>query len=310
VVCRHLADLDAATRTRVQHWIESGKVTVNGAPVHRSAARVDCGELISIALPDPKTRRVPAPENLPLEILYEDTWLLAVNKPAGVVVHPTYKHADGTLLNALLWRARDWPAGERPTIVGRLDRLTSGLVIAAKTRAVHSALQRAMASADKEYLAVVYGRGIPARGSIDLRLGRARDDRRRVVVSETFGVACATRFERIARVTADPVGLSLVRCRLITGRMHQIRVHLAARGWPIVGDPVYGRPHWARIPNGPLAAALHAFERQALHAWRVTFVHPITDERMSIEAPPPGDFARLQEIAGLMRGPARRRAPA
>ena len=237
---RHLADVDAATRTRVQAWIESGRVSVNGATVRRPATRVALGDGVSIALPPLEPRGGMAAEDLALKVLYEDDHLLVVDKPAGMVVHPTYKHATGTLMNGLLWRARDWPTGQRPSMIGRLDRLTSGIVVVAKSAALHDAPQRAMASKEcaKEYLAIVYGRVKTARGRIDLRL-RVDRDRRKVIASTTAGAASLTRFERLASVAAPSAGLSLVRCRLVTGRRHQIRVHLAARGWPIVGDATY-----------------------------------------------------------------------
>ena len=154
---------------------------------------------------------------------------------------------------------------------------------------------------EKDYLAVVYGRVNVARGEIDLRLGRDRGDRRRVVGSATVGMASLTRFERLARVAAPGAGLSLLRCRLATGRTHQIRVHLAARGWPLVGDPVYGEPRWSQIADPRLAATLRAFPRQALHAWRVGMIHPATGAALEIEAPVPDDLRELLQVSGLSR---------
>jgi 23S rRNA pseudouridine1911/1915/1917 synthase len=242
-----------------------------------------------------------AAENVGLRILYEDEHLLAIDKPPGVVVHPTYKHMTGTVLNALLWRARTWPSDQRPSIVGRLDKLTSGIVVAAKTSAVHAALQRELASSrsEKDYLAVVYGRVNVARGEIDLRLARDPGDRRRVLASSSVGAPSLTRFERLARVSAPAGGLSLLRCRLVTGRTHQIRVHLSARGWPIVGDPTYGEPRWSAVEDSGVADLLRAFPRQALHAWRVSFLHPVLRTRVSIAAPIPGDMDRLIGAAAL-----------
>jgi 23S rRNA pseudouridine1911/1915/1917 synthase len=204
-------------------------------------------------------------------------------------------------MNALLWHARGWPAPQRPSLVSRLDKLTSGVILVAKTATAHAALQRAMVANDseKDYLAVVYGRVNVARGEIDLRLGKDRSDRRKVVASATAGAESLTRFERIARVAAPRAGLSLLRCRLVTGRTHQIRVHLAARGWPVVGDPAYGEPRWNEVVDPVLAATLRAFPRQALHAWRVAFTHPTTRARLTIEAPVPGDIAALLDAAGL-----------
>jgi 23S rRNA pseudouridine1911/1915/1917 synthase len=300
VLRRHLADVERATRTRVQAWIENGLVLVNGTPVRRVSARAALGDVVSVKLPEDADRVPMAAEERVLRLLYEDDHLLAIDKPAGIVVHPTYKHMTGTVMNALLWHARPWAPHCRPSIVGRLDKLTSGIVVVAKTSAVHAALQREMTSSrcDKEYLAVVYGRVNVAFGEIELRLRRDEGDRRRVIASARDGAPSLTRFERLGRVAAPLAGLSLLRCRLATGRTHQIRVHLAARGWPIVGDPVYGVPRWSHIRDPTLAAMLRAFPRQALHAWRIGLTHPITRERVVIEAPVPGD------IEGLLTGAA------
>jgi 23S rRNA pseudouridine1911/1915/1917 synthase len=304
VLRRHLTDVGAATRTRVQAWIANGQVTVNGAPVRRAAARAAFGDVVAVSLPEAVPRRVMAAEDVGLDVLYEDEHLLALDKPAGLVVHPGYKNTEGTLMNALLWRARGWPATQRPSLVGRLDKLTSGVVVVAKTADIHAALQRAMASSrsEKDYLAIVYGRVNVARGEIDLRLGRDRGDRRRVVGSATVGAPSLTRFERLARVAAPRAGLALLRCRIATGRTHQIRVHLAARGWPIVGDPAYGEPRWSKISDLTLAATLRAFPRQALHAWRVGLIHPLTGAPLGIEAPVPDDLKDLLTASGLSGG--------
>jgi 23S rRNA pseudouridine1911/1915/1917 synthase len=302
VLRRHLTDVGAASRTRVQAWIENGQVTVNGAPVRRAAARAAFGDVVAVTLPETAPRRRMAAEDVRLEVLYEDEHLLALDKPAGLVVHPSYRHTEGTVMNALLWHARGWPAAQRPSLVSRLDKLTSGVVVVAKTPAIHAALQRAMGiSGEKDYLAVVYGRVNVARGEIDLPLGRDRGDRRRVVGSATAGAPSLTRFERLARVAAPRAGLSLLRCRLETGRTHQIRVHLAARGWPLVGDPAYGEPRWSQIADLTLAAMLRAFPRQALHAWRVGLTHPVTGARLEIEADVPDDLKELLQVSGLSR---------
>jgi 23S rRNA pseudouridine1911/1915/1917 synthase len=307
VLRRHLIGLDSASRTRVQRWIENGHVTVNGSLVRRVATRAALGDVVAVTLPprdEDAPRRVMEAEDVSLDILYEDDHLLALDKPAGLVVHPTYKHTDGTLMNALLWYARAWPSGQRPSLVGRLDKLTSGIIIVAKTAALHAALQRELVSgaSEKDYLAVVYGRVKVACGEIGLRLGRDRGDRRRVVASATVGASSLTRFERLARVAAPRAGLSLLRCRLVTGRTHQIRVHLATHGWPLVGDPAYGEPRWSQIADPGLAATLRAFPRQALHAWRVRMIHPLTGVPLEIEAPIPEDLKELLTASGLDRG--------
>jgi 23S rRNA pseudouridine1911/1915/1917 synthase len=304
VLRRHLTDIDDASRTRVQSWIENGRVTVNGRPVLRVAARAALGDVLAIDLPDTaavRVRHVMTPEEVALDILYEDDHLLALNKPAGIVVHPSYKNTTGTIMNALLWEARRWPTGQRPSLVGRLDKGTSGLLLVARTAAMHTALQRAMASAtaEKEYLAVVYGRVTPTRGDISLRLHHDPLDRRRMVASTTTGMTCLTRYERLAVAGGVRGGLSLVCCRLSTGRTHQIRVHLAGRGWPLVGDPIYGEPRWSAAKDEGLATTLRAFPRQALHAWRVRFVHPASGERVIVEARPPADFEALVRASGL-----------
>jgi 23S rRNA pseudouridine1911/1915/1917 synthase len=308
MVCRHLAP--AVTRTRVQAWIESGHIAVNGVPARRVARRVAAGDIVSVTAPEAFRNRwhhegsaagPMAPENLRLAVLYEDEELLAVDKPAGMVVHPTYRNMTGTTMNALLWRARGWPAPQRPSIVGRLDKLTSGIVLVAKSSAAHRALQRAMASedAEKHYLALVYGRVKSRRGEIDWRLHRDPRDRRRVVASPSEGARSLTRYERIADVEAARAGLSLLRCALATGRMHQIRAHLAASGWPIVGDAVYGEPRWSSVVDSNVATALGTFPRQALHAWRLGLTHPVSRRRLQIEAPVPRDLSALLIATGF-----------
>jgi 23S rRNA pseudouridine1911/1915/1917 synthase len=301
VLRRHLTDVDAATRTQVQAWIEHGHVTINGVPVRRSAARAAAGDVVTVRLPPAAPRPEMIAEDIPLNVVHEDDHLLVVDKAAGAVVHPSYKNAGSTVLNALLWRARSWPAGQRPSLVGRLDKGTSGILVVAKTAAMHAALQRVMASGDteKDYLVVVYGRVKSVRGEIALRLSHDRMNRRRMVASATVGLPSVTRFERIAHVAAPHGGLALLRCRLVTGRTHQIRVHLTARNWPPVGDPVYGDSRWKQITDPALAASLRAFPRQALHAWRLAFAHPVTRQRLCIEAPLPRDFDELLTTCGI-----------
>jgi 23S rRNA pseudouridine1911/1915/1917 synthase len=294
VIRRHLADVRTATRTRVQAWIEDGQVAINGRVVSRASRRTAYNDIVTVHFTDAARRRPAASDARDardmLEVLHEDEHLLVVNKPAGVVVHPTYRHARGTLMNALLWHAHGWPEGHRPSLVGRLDKLTSGILIVAKSPATHAALQREMTSgrSEKDYLAVVFGRVNAARGTLDFRLAVDAQDRRRMTASAMDGVPSLTRFVRISRGAE----LSLLRCRLVTGRRHQIRVHLAARGWPIVGDATYG------TADGNQKAGW-SFPRQALHAWRVAFVHPVTAESLALEAPLPLDMRTLIAKAGL-----------
>lgn len=301
VLRRYLTDRRRASRTRVQRWIRDGAVTLNGRPVDRPAARIATGDRIQIRLPEEPPRLTMSAEVVPLDVLFEDEHVLVVNKPSGMVVHPTFRHATGTLMNGLLWRARNWPSSERPSLVGRLDRLTSGLVLVAKTRRAHASLQRALATeaSRKEYLAIVYGRVTPWRGTIHLRLHRDDRDRRRVIASTVRGLESTTQYERLAHTRTSGVHLALLRCRLVTGRTHQIRVHLATRGWPVVGDPVYGEPRWSTVNDETLAVALRTFPRQALHAWRLAFPHPMTGTAVRLEAPVPDDMHGLATLAGL-----------
>lgn len=301
VIRRHVADVEKATRTRIQSWIEQGRVTLNGRPVRKVATRVMCGDALLIAMPDQRLRMRTVAEEIPLVTLFEDDYLLAINKPAGITVHPTYGHTSGTVMNGLLWRARDWPAGTRPSLVGRLDKLTSGALLVAKTRAVHAALQKVMVSprSEKEYLALVYGVVKPVRGSIDLKLARDPRDRRRVIASTKIGVNSLTRYEQVATVQASPLALSLLKCRLVTGRMHQIRVHLAARGWPLVGDPQYGEARSLAVDDPGLAVALGGLHRQALHASRVSLLHPFTGKPLVVAAPLPAELEELFRLLGF-----------
>ena len=222
----------------------------------------------------------PEPEPLHVAVVYEDDSLIAINKPPGMVVHPTYKNWSGTLLNGLLWHVHG-RAGVEPSIVTRLDKDTSGLVLVALKPELHAQIQRDAAAGRvrKEYFAIVRGTPTPARGSIALPLARSPEDRRRVVVAAD-GQDSRTDYEVLSTVN----GYSLVRCELVTGRTHQIRVHLAARGWLVAGDASYGEAH-------------PALTRQALHAWRLTLPHPVTRDPLQIEAPVPRDLKDLMDLS-------------
>jgi 23S rRNA pseudouridine1911/1915/1917 synthase len=283
VLLRHLRDEKGASRNRIQKWIDGGDVLINGAAPARAAWRVQAGDDIRVRMALLPQRTRPAAESLAIDVLYEDDDLIAVNKPPGLVVHPSYRNTSGTLINGLLARAQSWPAGSVPALVGRLDKFTSGLVLVTKRSSVHAAMQRAMAGnrIEKDYLAIVHGKPSPLKGTIDLALDRDPWDRRRITVTDRGGQPSLTKYERLATTATH----SSVRCRLITGRTHQIRVHLAARGWPIVGDAVYGKPS--------------NFPRQALHAWKVKFTHPRTAKEMVLEAPVPDDMRVLAKELGL-----------
>jgi 23S rRNA pseudouridine1911/1915/1917 synthase len=316
---RHFAGLPGLSRSRLQAWIAAGRVRVNGAVIRRPAGRLAGGDELEVELPGlPPSRRRARPlaaQPLPLAILHEDEHLLAVDKPAGLVVHPTGRYRDGTLVNALAWHLGGGAAAAgseatavRPGLVHRLDRGTSGVLLVAKSRAAHAGLARAIKARaiQKDYLAVVYGRAPLSRGRIELKLLRDPRDRRRVAASRTEGRSAATLYELLAescpgrRDDGGRAGwLSLLRCRLVTGRTHQIRVHLAALGLPIVGDPLYGEPRHRGIADPALAALCRELPRQALHAWRVTLRHPVTGQALELVAPLPADLEALLGAAGL-----------
>ena len=290
VIVRHLGEVPRLSRTKVQRWIAEECVTVNGRPASRASSPVAVGDLVEVSGDEAMAERAVAqPEAQALDILFEDEALLALNKPAGVVVHPSYKHAAGTLFNGILGHLghTDRVADDTPRLVHRLDKDTSGVLLVSKQLAVHRVLQRSMGDgrATKTYLAVVHGTPRPIQGAITLPLGVDPLDRRRVAVQEN-GSPSETRYERVAQGN----GVSIMRCRLVTGRMHQIRVHLTASGWPIVGDQVYGRKG-------------DAFPRQALHAWRLSLPHPVTGNPLELTAPLPADMEQLCTSLGLAWSP-------
>jgi 23S rRNA pseudouridine1911/1915/1917 synthase len=306
ILVRRVTDLRRLSRTMAQQWIADGAVQVDGIDVRRPASRVREGARVSVAVPASAPRRTrPEPEPAALDVLFQDDALLVVNKPAGVVVHPSYKQTSGTMLNAVLWRLQGSSQTTRPGIVTRLDKDTSGLVLIALAPAVHATLQRDAAAGrlEKRYLAVVAGVPRPQSGRIREPLGRDPLDRRRMQLSAD-GAPSETLYSVLAqgplRASADDgphdqnrddKRCALVMCTLVTGRTHQIRVHLASQRWPILGDRVYGVPH-------------PAIARQALHAWTLSLRHPVTGEPLGFEAPLPPDMQALIEAHGTMPAPA------
>jgi 23S rRNA pseudouridine1911/1915/1917 synthase len=304
------------SRSRIQKLIASGMVLVDGAGA-RASHVVRAGEEVSLRVPEPRPTTV-APEAIPLSVLFEDSDVLAIDKPAGLVVHPAPGHASGTLVNALLHHVRDLSGvgGElRPGIVHRLDRDTSGILLVAKSDRAHQLLSRQMRKRTllKEYLALVAGTPRVRKGEISLPIGRDPRDRKkrkafRVAAAVPAGAREARTLYEIEKEWSS-LGLTLLRCRLVTGRTHQIRVHLAASGLPVVGDPVYGRPAYPRVRAADLKKALAGFPRQALHAERVAFHHPATQEIVEIVSPLPPDLAgllaRIEAVARPDRGTGR-----
>lgn len=286
ILVRRIQDITRFSRTVAQQWIESGVVTVDGLPALRPATRVREGAGVTVRIPASAVRRLcPAAEDRALQVVFEDNEILILDKPAGIVVHPSYKQTTGTLLNAVLWRTKRDPSIV-PGIVTRLDKDTSGLVLVALNARVHARLQKDAANGtlQKRYLACVTAVPMPREGRIMLPIGRDPADRRRMIVTEQ-GAPSETRYEVVT--TSADARIALIACTLVTGRTHQIRVHLAASGWPIAGDAVYGVRH-------PLIA------RQALHAAALSLAHPVTREPLSFESPLPADMQRLLDAHGTI----------
>ena len=291
------------SRSRVKSLMESGYLLRDGSPLRDPAEPVRAGMCYEIH-PPPAIPATPQGQDLPLTILFEDRDLIVLDKPAGMVVHPAPGNEDGTLVNALLGHCGDSLTGiggeKRPGIVHRLDKDTSGVMVAAKTEMAHQALSLAFAERriDRAYQAICWGIPTPAHGSFDGAIGRDRRDRKRMAVIANGGGKAALTHYRILDTFHG--GLAHVECRLATGRTHQIRVHFAHAGHALVGDPVYLRriPAAARGLPAPARDAALDFARQALHARRLGFIHPRTGEELLFETAPPADFqALLADIA-------------
>jgi len=279
------------SRSQAARWIAEGHVSVNGAETFKVALLLHEGDLVRVCPPAVRPAEVLAQE-IPLDILYEDQHLIAVNKPPGLVIHPAAGNPDGTLVNALLAHCRDLSGiggVERPGIVHRLDKDTSGVLVAAKHDAAHRGLSLAFRwrTTDKRYLAVVYGRPELREGVVEAPIARHPVERKRMAVVPG-GRAART----LWWVREDLAGTTVLECRLITGRTHQVRVHMAHLGHALVGDPVYAGKQWRSLPE-PAATVCRAFPRQALHAWKLTLTHPITGAELVLEAPLPADLADL-----------------
>ena len=286
------------SRGRIQALMAQGLVSRDGAPLLDASAKAKPGEH-QLLIPPPAPAD-PQPEAIPLSILYEDEHLIVVDKPAGMAVHPAPGSETGTLVNALLHHCGASLSGiggvARPGIVHRLDKETSGVMVAAKSDAAHQGLSKLFSThdIDRVYVALVRGAPNPERGTIETRLGRSPHDRKKMAVLKSGGREAITHYRTEAVYGGDgrkPLAARIA-CTLETGRTHQIRVHMASKGAPCLGDPVYG--------SGPPAASVReaiadaGLKRQALHAAVLGFVHPVTGEALRFESPLPADMAQLQ----------------
>jgi 23S rRNA pseudouridine1911/1915/1917 synthase len=288
--------LPELSRSRLKQLILSGQVSDAGpdrANVIRDPARkVKSGQTFVVILPEPEDA-TPQAQAIPLDIRFEDAHLIVIDKPAGLVVHPAPGNPDGTLVNALLAHCGDSLAGiggvRRPGIVHRLDKDTSGLIVAAKTEAAHRALSRDFAARRiaRAYAAIVWGVPVPPAGEIVGNIGRSMSNRKKMaMVADSRGKPAVTRY-RVEHAFADKA--ALIECRLMTGRTHQIRVHLSHRGHPLIGDPVYG----GRAGRAFSHSVAAAFPRQALHARHLGFSHPASGEYLAFDSDLPSDMAEL-----------------
>jgi 23S rRNA pseudouridine1911/1915/1917 synthase len=292
----------ALSRSRLQSLIEDGAVRVGGVVVTNTSRKVKLGEQIEIDVPAAVSAR-PEPENIALDIVFEDADLIVLNKPAGLVVHPGAGHARGTLVNALLYHCAGSLSGiggvMRPGIVHRLDKDTSGLMLVAKSDRAHQSLAAQLEdrSLSRVYETLVLKVPMPRKGVVDLPIGRDARQRLKMAIKGQGARAARTHYHVIS-----PFGeaLALVECTLETGRTHQIRVHMAALGHPVIGDPLYGPQPTAvgaalkKSGYAPESLeACRAFKRQALHARDIAFIHPVTDEEMAFTSSLPDDFSNL-----------------
>lgn len=275
--------LEGLTRSAAARLLEEGRVTDRGRPAAKNL-RVQPGQVLEVQLPEPEEPEA-RPQNIPLDVVYEDQDVIVVNKPTGMVVHPAPGHPDGTLVNALLYHCGESLSGiggqKRPGIVHRIDRDTSGLIIAAKNDAAHAFLAAQLAdhTLARTYECLAVGNFKEDSGTVDAPIGRHRTDRKKMAVVPD-GRRAVTHWEVIARYR----GVTHLRCRLETGRTHQIRVHLAYIGHPILGDTVYG----AKKPVPGLTG-------QCLHATALEFIHPATGKKISLTCPLPEEFTRMLE---------------
>ena len=300
--------LSGYSRVRIQAMIADGRVTIDARVETNGSRKLLGGEQAMVDEPPP-VAATPVPQPIPLTVLFEDRHLIVIDKPAGLVVHPSAGHETGTLVNALLAHCGASLSGIngvlRPGIVHRLDKDTSGVMVVAKHDRAHRALAEQFADhgrsgpLDRRYRAIAWGMFEFPNGTIDAAMTRSTQNRERMVVSRNEDARFALTHYSVKSVSAgEPrTRTSLVTCRLETGRTHQIRVHLAHIGHPLLGDPLYGSGFRTREPllPEPARAALQALDRQALHAEMLAFAHPADGRTMQFETDPPADFTRLEQ---------------
>ncbi len=299
------ARLQGLTRSRLKRLIEEGRLTVDGAPVTEASTKARAGQALALEVPPPAAAR-PAAQAIALDVVYEDEHLIVVDKPAGLVVHPAPGNPDRTLVNALIAHCGESLRGiggeRRPGIVHRLDKDTSGLIVAAKTEAAHQGLvaQFAGREVERAYACLVWGVPEPRRGEIAGNIGRSPRNRKKMAVLRRGGKPAVTRY-RVLRGYGAGTAAQL-ECRLLTGRTHQIRVHLSHVGHPLLGDPLYGRGGRGRLRPLPeaLRAALQGLGRQALHARSLGFRHPATGDCINFDSDLPEDLVRLTSTLELL----------
>lgn len=288
----HVAAMLRVSRSQAQQWLEKGLVTVNGVEANKKYVLRD-GDSVTVSVPPPVEYEAKA-ENIPLDIVYEDTHLLVVNKPKGMVVHPAAGHYSGTLVNGLLYHCGDSLSGIngvlRPGIVHRIDMDTSGLLIVAKSDAAHKGLAEQIKAHTftRQYEAVIVGHLTELSGTVNAPIGRHPTQRKKMAITALHSKEAVTHYETLAEYP----GFSHVRLTLETGRTHQIRVHMASLGHPVAGDTVYGSAHQPAICSG--------LQGQCLHARHIGFIHPITGEWMEFTGELPAYFQNfLQKLQAL-----------
>ena len=296
-----IAHLSTLSRSRANRLIRGGHVTVNGL-IRKPGYLTKPGDIVRFETPSPEPITCSA-EPIPISILYEDGDVIVLNKPPGLVVHPGAGHKSRTLVNALLFHCPDLErvgGGFRPGIVHRLDKDSSGILVVAKNDKAHESLSRQFKKrqVQKRYLALVYGNVKAPEGVISLPIGRHPTDRKKMSTESRRSRSTETRW----KIKEAFSGVTLFEIDLKTGRTHQVRVHCAAIGHPVVGDATYGgKKRWKDLAQGPMQDLARAIRRQMLHAWKLSFVHPRTGQWMHFESPVPKDMASVLESLRSLR---------